>query len=422
MGVSNKAGAFLLQTTRRKSPLFILFALIILIIIYPFRSTLLPRSPPTSSIANPTDPITTEQDSNSHDAQSPEEAASPPLAPSLPAFSLLSRPISADRTTIPKLIHQTWFPAGSNMSESAQAWVATVKRHYSDWEYVLWDDESDEALVREHFPWFLETYKSLPKEINRADMARNFYMFLFGGMYADVDTEALRPIDPLFASHEVSLASHLDTLSSPTPSSFSSGSRIQRAFMGRMAHTLDPEGLGAIPNGWMASPPGHPFWLLPVLSVLENPKGDGSVEGMTGPGILGPLIKQYFASAGTGGGDGGLMRQLCRRIRESTSAEGSGDAGGWSVFCPRGSERDDSLEDHGMAGGGHGEMEGEELSHALVLLPREQIYPFSWADDGDVKVCLGAKSNPLFDPEACKQRMRVDAWPSYFITYCTHTW
>jgi hypothetical protein len=146
-----------------------------------------------------------------------------------------------------------------------------------------------------------------------------------------------------------------------------------------------------------------------VLSVLENPKGDGSVEGMTGPGILGPLIKQYFASASTGS-DGGLLRQLCRRIRELSG----GNDGDWNSFCPR-TDRDHSLEDYE-------DKEEGELAHALILLPREQIYPFSWADDGDVKVCLGAKSNALFDPEACKRRMRVDAWPSYFITYCTHTW
>jgi mannosyltransferase OCH1-like enzyme len=175
MTVSEKAGHLILQTTRRKSPVFILLALILLIIIYPFRSTLLPTTA-TSSIANPTDPITAEPNPDSQPLTSEFKES-----PTLPARTLLTRPLSHDKTTIPKIIHQTWFPAGSNMSESAQTWVATVKHHYSDWEYVLWDDESNEALVREHFPWFLETYKSLPKEINRADMARNFYMFLFGG-------------------------------------------------------------------------------------------------------------------------------------------------------------------------------------------------------------------------------------------------
>ncbi|KAL2868166.1 uncharacterized protein BJX67DRAFT_387508 [Aspergillus lucknowensis] len=267
MAVS-KAGHLVLQTTRRRPQVFILLALILLIILYPFRFTLLPQ--PISSIPGSL------LDSNSINAQpgshSPSQVAA---ATEITAATLLSRPLSKDQTSIPKIIHQTWFPAGTNMSESARAWVQTVKKHHPDWEYVLWDDESNEALVRKHVPWFLETYKALPKEINRADMARNLYMFIFGGMYADVDTESLRPVEPLFAAHDVALEPHLASLSAS-----SSPGRVQRAFMGRMAHTLDPEGLGAVPNGWMASPPGHPFWLMPVLAVLENPKGDGSNGGI----------------------------------------------------------------------------------------------------------------------------------------------
>ncbi|KAL4964895.1 glycosyltransferase family 32 protein [Aspergillus stella-maris] len=383
---SSKTGHFLTHTLRRRT-ILIVFLAITLILLYPLGSPFLLPAPATP--LSPSSPF----------ADSPL-SPTPEKSKDISAYDLLSRPVTSDLATIPKIIHQTWFPAGTNMSDSAKQWVETVKSHHPDWEYVLWDDESDEMLVKKHFPWFLETYKSLPKEINRADMARNFYMFLFGGMYADVDTEALRPVNSLFVSHDVALAPHLEILSSNAAAS--STRKVQRAFMGRMAHTLDPEGLGAIPNGWMASPPGHPFWLLPVLSVLSNPKGDGSVEGMTGPGILGPLIKQYFNGRRNGEAEAAsLRRQLCKRVQ--------GIQPSWDLFCPEHSPED------GIA--------GNELKHSLVLLPREQIYPFSWVDDGDVKSCLGSKGNSqLFDPDACKRRMDVDAWPSYFITYCTHTW
>ncbi|KAL4933084.1 uncharacterized protein BDV17DRAFT_287441 [Aspergillus undulatus] len=378
---ASKAGHLLTHTLRRRT-LLIIFLAIALILIYPFGSSfLLP-----ATTLNPSSPL---PESSLPNAQLPLKAKD------LSAYDLLSRPITSDLTTIPKIIHQTWFPAGTSMSESAQKWVETVKAHHPDWEYVLWDDESDEVLVKTHFPWFLDTYRSLPKEINRADMARNFYI-----MYADVDTEALRPVNSLFAAHDVALAPHLESISSRNPSfSSSPGPRVQRAFMGRMAHTLDPEGLGAIPNGWMASPPGHPYWLLPVLAVLENPKDDGSVEGMTGPGILGPLIKQYF-NARKSGEDSALRRQLCERVQSVQPA--------WDLFCPSAGY---SLED-GIAGG------GEELKHALVLLPREQIYPFSWVDDGDVKSCLGAKKNELFDAEACYPIL-LTTWHLLFATLCT---
>ncbi|KAI9374223.1 triose-phosphate transporter family-domain-containing protein [Aspergillus egyptiacus] len=271
----SKAGHLLSQTLRRRTPLLLLLA-ITLIIIYPFRSTLVPVQPFEGS-ATGTTVSPSALESPSDNAAAAVAAGLEASSRSISAHDLLSRPISRDLTSIPKIIHQTWFPAGSNMSESAAGWVETMKKHHPDWEYVLWDDESDEALVREYFPWFLETYRSLPQEINRADMARNFYMFLFGGMYADVDTEALRSVNSLFAAHDVTLKPHWDALSAD-----STEKTVQRAFMGRMAHTLDPEGLGAIPNGWMASPPGHPFWLLPVLAVMENPKGDGSASLLTG--------------------------------------------------------------------------------------------------------------------------------------------
>ncbi|PYI18203.1 TPT-domain-containing protein [Aspergillus violaceofuscus CBS 115571] len=202
---------------------------------------------------------------------------SPSYARSLSARELISRPRSSDLVSLPKLIHQTWFPAGSNMSENAQLWVQTMRAQNPDWEYVLWDDETNRLLVETHFPWFLKDYLRLPKEILRADVVRNLYMFLFGGMYADVDTEALRPVDSLFAGHDTPLrAAHSSLLGSWTG---------KRAFLGHMSHRAGLDGPAAVPNGWMASPPGHPFWLLPVIHVIENPDGseDGSVESLTGP-------------------------------------------------------------------------------------------------------------------------------------------
>ena len=64
---------------------------------------------------------------------------------------------------------------------------------------------------------------------------RVFYMHRFGGMYADLDMEALRDLTPLLKdSTEHVLAYLSDTWT--------------------LRHN--------IPNAWMASPPGHPFWLV----------------------------------------------------------------------------------------------------------------------------------------------------------------
>lgn len=166
-GTSSKAGHIVANTMRRRSLLFGVLAIVFILLMYPFSSTYLLPAVELS----PSEPLVPE----------PEPEPQVASSPSTSAYELLNRPISSDRTSIPKIIHQTWFPAGTNMSESAQQWVATVKAKNPDWEYVLWDDESDELLVKKYFPWFLETYRQLPQEINRADMVRNFYMYLFGG-------------------------------------------------------------------------------------------------------------------------------------------------------------------------------------------------------------------------------------------------
>jgi mannosyltransferase OCH1-like enzyme len=67
------------------------------------------------------------------------------------------------------------------MSERAQSWVQTMREQNPDWEWVLWDDETNNLLVQTYFPWFWDIYSGLPKEILRADLVRNFYMYLFGG-------------------------------------------------------------------------------------------------------------------------------------------------------------------------------------------------------------------------------------------------
>ncbi|KAE8154338.1 nucleotide-diphospho-sugar transferase [Aspergillus avenaceus] len=352
--------------SRRRGQVILAASVFLLLLFYPFRSTIVP------SVAT---------------------SSSPSHARTLSARTLLTRPLSRDVTTIPKIIHQTWFPAGSNMSERAQVWVQGLREQNPDWEYVLWDDETNRMLVEQHFPWFLEAYNGLPKEILRADVVRNLYMYIFGGMYMDVDTEALRPVAPLFAGHETALAAHEDTLSSAP---FPQKSTMQRAFLGRMAHTVDILGSAAVPNGWMASPPGHPFWLLPVLNVLENPEGtgDGSVEGLTGPGALGLMIKKYWDSFK----NDSLRQHACKTIQKREPS--------WRLFC-------DESEN----------LKGESLKDALVLLPEKQVYPFSWVDDREhADVCEAAWENPTFNPEECKRRIDVEAWPSYFITYCTHSW
>jgi mannosyltransferase OCH1-like enzyme len=150
--------------------------------------------------------------------------------------------------------------------------------------------------VSTYFPWFLRTYDKLPRSIMRADAARSAacrwrrlppplppplplpppgllhcarlpyatgarpaclcrycYMYMLGGVYADLDLEALKPQDALLAGRQAVLA-----------------------WMG----PPDPKFEHNIPNAWMASEPGHPFWVMMLFYIMQvGPLGAGVCGG-----------------------------------------------------------------------------------------------------------------------------------------------
>ncbi len=94
------------------------------------------------------------------------------------------------------------------------------------------------------------------------------YMYLFGGVYADLDMEALQPLDPLLAGRHAALA-----------------------WMGPADD--HPHNL---PNAWMASEPGHPFWLMMLIQIMQCPK-DQAAEHITGPGGLKTAYFKFWLQA-----------------------------------------------------------------------------------------------------------------------------
>ena len=68
------------------------------------------------------------------------------------------------------------------------------------WQYKLWTDEDNRNLVAHHYSWLLNAYDNLPSKIMKADIVRNLYMHRHGGVYSDLDTVAMQPMDELFRS------------------------------------------------------------------------------------------------------------------------------------------------------------------------------------------------------------------------------
>lgn len=51
------------------------------------------------------------------------------------------------------------------------------------------------AFITEFYPWFLPTFLNYGKQINQADAVRPFILQKLGGVYLDLDTQCIRPMD-----------------------------------------------------------------------------------------------------------------------------------------------------------------------------------------------------------------------------------
>lgn len=166
-----------------------------------------------------------------------------------------------NNTKIPKIIHQTYktndIPVDWRQSQSnCQIWNP-------DYEYILWTDEMAENLIRQNYPWFLQTFQNYKYPIQRADAIRYFILYKFGGIYIDLDDNCQKPFDPLL---------QFDSFLRKT-----SPMGVSNDFM------------GAIPN--------HPFFLK-LIQNLQKYNKDWywpyfTIMGSTGPIFVSIIWKQY---------------------------------------------------------------------------------------------------------------------------------
>lgn len=162
---------------------------------------------------------------------------------------------------IPRKLFQTW--KTHKLPKQFANWSQTWKIHHPDWEFVLWDDEENRQFIEENYPWFLHRYDSYAKEIYRADAIRYFYLYTCGGIYADLDFECCKSIEPLLNENCV--------------------------ILGRMSSYEHEHN---IPNAFMASPPKADFWIVVIYTML-NASINNRPEYATGPVMLRQAVLSY---------------------------------------------------------------------------------------------------------------------------------
>ncbi|MBL6750789.1 MAG: cell surface protein [Nevskia sp.] len=165
---------------------------------------------------------------------------------------------------IPRIIHQSWKTA--DVPPQWQALQQSWKALHPEYSYRFWTDDDNRNFVRHHHPDLISLYDGYAQGIHRAELSRYLILAHFGGVYADMDFEALKPIGPLLAGHELLFGLEPDSHAARAPVRERGLSRI-------------------VCNAFMASVPGHPFWshLLVRLAQVRHEK---NVLDATGPFLL----------------------------------------------------------------------------------------------------------------------------------------
>lgn len=163
----------------------------------------------------------------------------------------------------PKTIFQTWNT--KNISDPIlKQWSESWKKYNNQYEYVLWDDEDNRKFIEENFLDFLPIYDNYDVNIKRVDAVRYFYLYKYGGIYADIDFECLKSFDDIMDQDSVDIV--LGSLDFPNVNEYH---------------------LHSIPNAIMISKKQSDFWEF-VIAVLKNigNVNDLPPEASTGPVLL----------------------------------------------------------------------------------------------------------------------------------------
>lgn len=170
----------------------------------------------------------------------------------------------------PRTVHQTWKSA-QRVPMYAASWMQSWLRKNQGWMHVFWSDDDNRLLVKRRLALLLPFFDSL-RPVEQADVARYLYLYFFGGVYADMDFECLRPID--------GVRPRLDY-------------RRAAGFVGQepRLHTrlLEHRKGLLLSNAILASPGGLPLWLHLVLEIvlgLLSPSARGDPVSSTGPRVL----------------------------------------------------------------------------------------------------------------------------------------
>ncbi len=119
----------------------------------------------------------------------------------VPILSTRRAAHAASPVVPPVRVHQVWISSNWARSQGTAALPPKYHPLVETWmqaypqTHTLYDDQMCRELIEEHLPEYLQMYKHMPTNVEKADIARYAILYVHGGFYADLDTVLIKPVD-----------------------------------------------------------------------------------------------------------------------------------------------------------------------------------------------------------------------------------
>lgn len=184
---------------------------------------------------------------------------------------------------IEKIVHQIWYQGEKECPEKHQAKMKTWKQNHDTWKYMFWDEEKMQQIIKQEYPQYYKRWSTFNHMHQRIDFFKYILMDKYGGLYADIDTICLKPIDPLLKYDD-------------------NKSKVGQVIVCKTAST-DWESwitfgtTESVNNGILISTKGHPFWRWYMDKIMKQ-SGPwltkfSEINNTTGPAFFSKCIWEY---------------------------------------------------------------------------------------------------------------------------------
>ena len=95
---------------------------------------------------------------------------------------------------IPKVIHQIW-TGSKEIPEKYLKFCDSWKKFNPEWQVIFWKDEQLKKQFKKMYPDTKYFYEADINTVMKTDILRFELLRLYGGFYADLDMECLKPLD-----------------------------------------------------------------------------------------------------------------------------------------------------------------------------------------------------------------------------------